>query len=76
MDDVIIVYVGSAISVEILRVELENIGINPIIKGGKQSGVFAGVTGGTDTSVELLISQSELEKATPVITEFKNRQIN
>ena len=74
MDDIVKVYVGSAISVTLLKADLEDIGINPIVKNGRQSGVAAGFIGGTETSVELFISQSEVEKAKQLINDFKRRQ--
>ena len=74
MDDITKVFVGGSITVNLLKTELEAIGISPIIKNGKLSGASAGFIGGTDTSVELHISQSEVEKATAIIEDFKQRQ--
>jgi len=74
MDDIVKVFTGGAVTVNLLRTELEAIGISPVIKNGKQSGASAGFIGGTDTSVELHISQSELEQAKVIIEDFKQRQ--
>jgi hypothetical protein len=74
MDDIIKVFVGGAVTVNLLKTELEVIGIYPIIKNGRQTGASAGFIGGTDTSVELYISQSETEKAEVIVEDFKQRQ--
>ena len=74
MDDIVKVFVGGSVTVNLLKTELESIGISPVIKNGKHSGASAGFIGGTDTSAELHISQSEIEKAEVIINDFKKRQ--
>ena len=74
MDNTVKVFTGGAVTVNLLRTELESIGIIPIVKNLRQSGASAGFPGGTSTSVELYISQSETEKAEVIIEDFKKRQ--
>ena len=74
MDDIVKVFVGGSVTVSLLKAELQGIGINAIVKNGRQSGAMAGFSGGTDTSVELFISQSEMEKADVIVKDFIKRQ--
>lgn len=74
MDDIIKVFVGGSITVNLLKTDLKEIGINAIVKDGRESGSLAGFSGGTETSVELYISQSELEKAQPIINDYLSRE--
>ena len=74
MDKTVKVFIGGAITVNLLRTELESTGSVPIVKNLRQSGASAGFPGGTSTSVQLYISQSEMEKAAVIIEDFKQRQ--
>ena len=46
MDNTVKVFTGGAVTVNLLRTELESIGIIPIVKNLRQSGASAGFPGG------------------------------
>ncbi len=73
MDDINIVkvFTGSVVTVNLLKDELESIGINSLIKNDFRSGVNSGFYGGDPAAIDLYIDSDELEKAGPVIEAFK-----
>jgi hypothetical protein len=64
------VYSGTELTVNLLKGELEIFGIPSIIRNGFYSGISAGFPGGVPSSIELLIQELDLEKAEPIISEF------
>ena len=64
------VYTGSVITVNLLKNELEIIGIAGIIQNDFNSGVYGGFVGGTPSAIDLFIQQSDLTKAESLISEF------
>lgn len=74
MDDLkhhILVYSGSLVSIHKLRHDLEEAGISVFIK---DTAYTAASTGFVDfSSVKLFILESEIEKATPIVDNFKKR---
>jgi len=66
----IIVYTGTELTVQLLKKELEDIGIESMIRNDFQSGVTAGFSGGVPSSVDLYIDENDLEKANPVVNHF------
>ena len=69
-DNLIRVFTGSEITVNLLKDELEEIGISSIIQNDFNSSVAAGFASGTPYSVDLLIQEHDLNKAEPIIEEF------
>jgi hypothetical protein len=63
-------FTGSEIEVLLLQGELEANNISSMKRDGFASGLRAGFYGGSPSSVDLFIEESELEKATPIIEEF------
>jgi len=65
------VYSGTELTAELLKDELESIGILGMLKNEYHSGVVAGFSGGVPASVDVFILEADLKKAMPVIEEFR-----
>jgi hypothetical protein len=65
------VYSGTELTVNLLKDELENLGISSMIRNDFNSGVSAGFSGGVPSSIDLLIQEFDFEKAEPIISEFR-----
>ncbi len=65
------VYSGTELTVNLLKDELESFGISSMIKNDFNSGVSAGFSGGVPSSIDLLIQEFDLGKAEPIISEFR-----
>lgn len=63
------VFTGTEVTVELLKRKLQEIGITGIIKNDFQSGIIAGFGGGP-FSIEYYIQETDLAKAEPILTEF------
>jgi hypothetical protein len=57
--------------VNILKDELEKSEISSMIRNDFNSGVCAGFSGGVPSSVDLFIQEIDLEKAEPIVNEFR-----
>jgi len=68
------IYSGTELTVNLLKDKLEKIGISSLIQNDFNSGVSAGFSGGVPSSVDLFIQEPDLGKAEPIIREF--REIN
>ncbi len=64
------VFSGSPLTVNLLREELENMGIESIIKDEFGSAVVAGFAGGVPSVVDLYIQESDMKESEPLIQEF------
>ena len=69
------VYSGTELTVNLLKDELESFGISSMIKNDFNSGVSAGFSGGVPSSIDLFIQELDLEKAEPIISEFREANI-
>lgn len=69
-DELIRVFTGSEVTVLALQAELEEIGVGSIIQNDYVSGISVGFIGGTPTSVDLFIQQSDYAKAESLVNEF------
>lgn len=67
------VFTGTELLVNLLKDELEQIGIPGMIQNDFNSGVVAGFSGGTPSAIDLFIQESDLKKAEPIIREFIQR---
>ena len=65
------VYSGTELTVNLLKDELENFGISSMIQNDFNSGVSAGFSGGVSSSVDLFILELDMEKAESIISEFR-----
>ena len=65
------VYSGTELTVNLLKDELEKFGISSMIQNDFNSGVSAGFSGGVPSSIDLFIQELDLGKAEPITREFR-----
>ena len=65
------IFSGTELTVNLLKDELENFGISSMIQNDFNSGVSTGFSGGVPSSIDLLIQEFDMEKADPIISEFR-----
>ena len=65
------VYSGTELTVNLLKDELEKFGISSMIQNDFNSGVSAGFSGGVPSSIDLFIQELDLGKAEPILREFR-----
>jgi hypothetical protein len=68
-DNIIRIYTGTELTVNLLKDELEKVGISGIIQNDFESGTSAGIAG-NPSAIDLFIQESELKKAKPVLIDF------
>ena len=66
------VYSGTELTVNLLKDELEKFGVSSMIQNDFNSGVSAGFSGGVPSSIDLFIQELDLGKAEPILREFLN----
>lgn len=64
-------FVGSLIEIQRLQLDLDENQIPSLVKNNFQSGLTSGFYGGSPSLVELFIFQEDLEKASPILEQFK-----
>ncbi|MCE1199663.1 MAG: DUF2007 domain-containing protein [Marinilabiliales bacterium] len=69
-DELVWIFTGTEVLVDLLKAELEEIGIGTIVRNDYLSGISVGFMGGTPTSIDLFIQKADLEAAQPVLDEF------
>jgi len=69
-DKLIRVYSGTALTVNLLKDELEQAGVTGLIQNDFNSGIVAGFSGGGPSSIDLFIQEFDLKKAEPIINDF------
>jgi hypothetical protein len=69
-NNLIQVFTGSEITVNLLKDELEKTGISSLIQNDINAGLAAGFSTGTPYAVDLFIQEHDVIKATPIINEF------
>ena len=69
-NNLIRVYSGTELTVNLLKDELEKFGISSMIQNDFNSGVSAGFSGGVPSSIDLFIQELDLGKAEPILSEF------
>lgn len=65
------VYSGTELTVNLLKDELEKFGISSMIQNDFNSGVSAGFSGGVPSSIDLFIQELDLGKAESILSEFR-----
>lgn len=68
-DNIVRIYTGTEITVNLLKDELEKVGVIGIVQNDFASGTSAGVAG-NPSAIDLFIQESDLNKATPILTDF------
>jgi len=69
-NDLIKVFSGTEVAVNLLKDELETLGIMAMIQNDFQSGLSAGFFGGGPSAVDLFIQVTDQPQAEPIIAEF------
>ena len=64
------VYTGTEVTVLLLKVLLEEIGVGSTIQNNYRSGVEVGFVGGVQSAIDLYIQSSDFEVAEPTIRDF------
>ena len=62
-DKIVLIYTGNEVIIERIKVNLEKEDIFPVIKDDYHSGMGAGFVGGTPSTIELFVLESDVEKA-------------
>ena len=65
------VYSGTELTVNLLKDGLEKFGISSMIQNDFNSGVSAGFSGGVPSSIDLFIQELDMGKAEPILSEFR-----
>lgn len=68
-DNIIRIYTGTEITVNLLKDELEQVGISGVIQNDFESGTSAGI-GGNPSAIDLFIQESDLKKAKSILADF------
>ncbi len=66
------VFSGTEIQVNLLKEELNKIGITSLIKNENKSGLLAGFFGSGPSAVDLYLAEEDQEKAAAIIKEFND----
>ncbi len=69
-NELVRVFAGSEITVNLLKYELEKVGIATNIINENDIGTTFGAPGGTPYSVDLYILDTDMEKADPIVKDF------
>lgn len=70
------VFTGTEIVVQMLKGQLEEIGVGCLVRNDFEIGAKSGFFGGTSSSVYLFIQESDLSKAKEIIDEFVKNNDN
>lgn len=70
-NNLIRVYSGTELTVNLLKDELEEFGISSMIQNDFNSGISAGFSGGVPSSIDLFIQELDLGKAESILSEFR-----
>ncbi|MCG6190414.1 putative signal transducing protein [Maribellus maritimus] len=63
----ILIYTGGEVIIQRLKAELEQKGINSIIKDRFKEGIAAGFVDGVPSAIRLFVNESDAEKALEVV---------
>ncbi len=64
-------FTGSLIEIQRLQLDLDDQKIPSLVKNNFESGLRSGFYGGSPSQVQLFIYQEDLEKAKPILENFK-----
>ena len=68
-DNIIRIYTGTELTVNLLKDELEKVGISGVIQNDFESGTSAGIAG-DPSAIDLFIQESDLIKTKPILRDF------
>ncbi len=66
-EKIVLVYTGDLVTIEHINNELEAKGINTVVKDGYQEGLDAGFIGGTPSSINIFVLESDVKDALEII---------
>lgn len=69
-EELVKIFTGSEMDVNLISAELEEIGIPSMIKNDFLSGMSAGFASGVPSAVDLFVNESDQKKAEKFITDF------
>jgi hypothetical protein len=72
-NELVRVYTGTEIKVRLLKDILGKAGIPGVIKNNFDSGLAAGFGGGLPSGVDLYINENQLDKANPIVKDFRKQ---
>ena len=64
-------FTGSLIEIQRLQLDLDDAKIPSLVKNNFESGLRSGFYGGSPSQVELFIFKEDMEKAQPILENFK-----
>ncbi|MBC8003914.1 MAG: DUF2007 domain-containing protein [Verrucomicrobia bacterium] len=70
LPNLVIIYSGTELTANLLKVELEKSGIASYIRNDFNSGLMAGFSGGTPSVVDLCVEEKDVAQAEPIVNEF------
>ncbi len=70
-NELIIIYTGSEIAVNLLKAELEEEGIPSLIKNDFQMGLSAGFVSGIPSAIDLFVNESDKKRAEVIAKDFR-----
>ncbi len=71
-DKLIRIYSGTEVTVNLLKGILEEAGVTALAQDDFRSGIAAGFFGGIPSAIDLFIEEADLEKAKPIVNEFRS----
>ncbi len=69
-EDIVKIFTGSTITVNILKEELEEAGIPSLVKNDFDTGIVAGFAGGIPNLADLYVNESDKKRAEPFVKEI------
>ncbi len=69
-EDIVKIFTGSTITVNILKEELEEAGIPSLVKNDFDTGIVAGFVGGIPNLADLYVYESDKKRAEPFVKEI------
>ena len=69
-NELVIIFTGSEIEVNLLKAELEEEGIPSLIKNDFQMGLSAGFVAGIPSAIDLLVNESDKRRAEIIAKDF------
>ena len=63
----VLVYTGGEVIIQRLKTELEQKGINSIIKDGFKQGISAGFVGGVPSAIDLFVDEKDAKRAGEIV---------
>lgn len=71
-NDIVKVFTGSEITVNLLKAELEEEGIPSLIKNDFQTGLSAGFVAGIPSVVDLFVNEMDRKRAAIIVRDFRS----